>query len=90
MAKYTRSLAQNFPNIDTERYNRLVNAARCGLADLLAQIEKGGCDDAAKKSAVELYDALEDLGEDAEAYSFDVECCREELAEAGFEADEDD
>ena len=73
-------MAKNKPiDCSQEQLERLIIAARCCLADLLHEINKGGVPDEGKKSAVELYDALADIGQELEAYTFDVEMCREDL-----------
>lgn len=51
--------------------DRLTQAARCGLVELLWQYYEGGLSDAAKKTIIELFEALKENGEDVSEYEED-------------------
>ena len=47
---------------------RLQTAAKCALADLLGEYERGGLPEPARRSILELYDALVGCGVDMDDY----------------------
>jgi hypothetical protein len=51
--------------------DKLTQAARCALADLIGLYYEGGLSDPAKKTITELYEALKDKGEDVSDYQGD-------------------
>lgn len=51
--------------------DKLTQAARCALADLIALYYEGGLSDAAKKTITELFEALKEKGEDVSDYEED-------------------
>ena len=51
--------------------DKLTQAARCALADLIGLYYEGGLSDPAKKTIIELYEALKDKGEDVTDYESD-------------------
>lgn len=60
---------------------KLTQAARCALADLIGLFYEGGMPDSAKKTIVELYDALKDMGENVQDYQEDYGNVMEDIEE---------
>lgn len=51
--------------------DKLTQSARCALAELFWQYYEGGLPDPAKRTIVELHDALKEVGEDLVDYEQD-------------------
>ena len=51
--------------------DKLTQAARCALADLIGLFYQGGLPDPAKKTIIELYEALKEKGEDVQDFEAD-------------------
>ena len=61
--------------------DKLTQAARCALADLVGLYYEGGLSDAAKKTITELFQALKEKGEDVSDYEEDYANVVEDLDE---------
>ena len=60
--------------------DNLIQAARCALAELIWQYYEGGLPDTAKRTIVELYDALRANGENMVDYEEDCGVVMQDLA----------
>ena len=61
---------------DRVQTSRLQTAAKCALADLLGEYDRGGLPEPARRSIVELYDALVGDGVDMDDYTVEVKQIR--------------
>jgi hypothetical protein len=51
--------------------DKLTQAARCALAELIGLFYEGGMSHTGKKTIIELYESLKDKGEDVQDYDTD-------------------
>ena len=61
--------------------DKLTQAARCGLAELFWQYYEGGLPVAAKRTIIDLHDALKEAGEDLLDYVEDYRTVVEDMTE---------